>query len=124
MTITENDRLNLRKGFAKVFESERLAEIAMEAMPPLDYASIATKRDLDAIGAELRGEMAELRGDLRGEMAELRGDLRGEMADLKVGLSSLDAKIDSKAAEQMKIMVLTMLTTTVMLGGYVTAVLG
>lgn len=36
----------------------------MEAMPPIDYSQLATKRDLDALGAELRGEMAELRGDM------------------------------------------------------------
>ncbi len=36
----------------------------MEAMPPIDYSQLATKRDLGAVGAELRGEMAELRGDM------------------------------------------------------------
>ena len=67
----------------------RGAALLMARLPPMDWTELATKRDLDALRAELRGEMtglrgemAELRGEmagLRGEMAELRGELRGEM---------------------------------------------
>jgi hypothetical protein len=48
--------------------------------------TLATKQDLVALGAELRGEMAALRTELRGEMAALRTGLRGEMAALGVEL--------------------------------------
>ena len=40
-------------------------------MPPTGWTELATKRDLDALRAELRGEMAELRGELRGEMRSM-----------------------------------------------------
>jgi hypothetical protein len=64
----------------------RGATLLMAAIPPFEWSELATKRDLDSLRVELRGEMAELRGELRGEMAELRGDmrgLRGEMTGLR-----------------------------------------
>jgi hypothetical protein len=64
----------------------RGATLLMAAIPPFEWSELATKRDLDSLRVELRGEMAELRGELRGEMAELRGDmrgLRGEMTGLQ-----------------------------------------
>ena len=36
---------------------------------------VATKRDLNELGTQLRGEMSELRTELRGEMGELRTEL-------------------------------------------------
>jgi len=66
MTSTEKDRLDLRSALERVLESERLADIAMDAMPPIDYNQLTTKADLHALGSELQGEMAELRGELRG----------------------------------------------------------
>jgi len=79
-----------------------LAEIAMNAMPPIPFHEFVTKADLHAGLGELRGElkadigevraeMGELRGEmgeLRGEMGELRGELRGEMGKLRGDLQS------------------------------------
>jgi hypothetical protein len=63
----------------------RGATLLMAAIPPFEWSELATKRDLDSLRVELRGEMAELRGDmrgLRGEMTGLRGELRGEIKEL------------------------------------------
>ncbi len=104
MPISENDRLDLRHALARALGSERLAEVAMEAMPPIDYDQFATGSDVDILGRELRAEMAELRSGLRAEMAELR-------ADLKVGLAS-----------NLRLVLVGQLTSTMMLGAWVTAV--
>jgi hypothetical protein len=40
----------------------------MNHVPPVGLADVATKRDLDALAAELRSEMEALRFDLRGEL--------------------------------------------------------
>ena len=69
MPISENDRLDLRQALVEALGSEHLANVAMEAMPPLDYDQLATRADLDLLGRELRAEMAQLRGELRTDLA-------------------------------------------------------
>jgi hypothetical protein len=95
MTIDEKTRLDLRQEFEKLMGT-RLADAAMEAMPPLDYDQLASKTDVTNLGIELRGELAEMRGEIagvRGEISQLRGDLKNDMGN------------------QLRIMVLTQVTT-------------
>ena len=65
MTINENDRLDLRQELERIFADKRLADIAMEAMPPIDYEQLATRAGLEI----LRGEMSGLRGELKSDIA-------------------------------------------------------
>ncbi len=51
----------------------------MEAMPPLDYPALARAADIDLLGRELRGEMAELRGD----MVRLHGESQVSQASMR-----------------------------------------
>jgi hypothetical protein len=54
----------------------------MEHLPPTGWADVATKRDVDMVRIELRGEIAELRGETRAGLAELGGKfdrLSGEL---------------------------------------------
>jgi len=85
------------------------AETLMDYLPE-DRDQLATKTDIrllkadhSVLGSELRAEMAQLGGDLRAEMAQLGGDLRAEMA------------------QQTRLLMITMMTTTVTI---VLAVLG
>jgi hypothetical protein len=129
MTINEKNRLDLRQALEQLFADQRLAEIAMEAMPPIDYSKLATTRDVGVSAAELRGEMAELRGDfteLRGEFAELRGDfteLRGEFAGLKGEFAELGARVDTAMANNLRTIVASQVATMLMLGGWFTALM-
>ncbi|MEZ5230876.1 MAG: hypothetical protein R2710_30640 [Acidimicrobiales bacterium] len=106
MKATEKDRLDLRQELERVFSNKRFAEIAMEAMPPIDYDRLATKDDVAALGVELRGEMAVLRG----EMAELRGDMKTEIVAVRGEIVTLGRQL-----------LLGQLTTMVMLGAWVAA---
>lgn len=49
----------------------RGAALLMSYLPPTGWTELATKRDLDALRAELRGEMAELRGEMRSMLPKL-----------------------------------------------------
>ena len=51
-------------------------------MPPEDDRP-ATKRDVDQLRTELRGEMGQLRIELRGKMGELRTELHADMDRLR-----------------------------------------
>ncbi len=129
MTSTEKDRLDLRQEFERLFNHPRIAAIAMEAMPPIDYAQLATKQDLNALGTELRGEMTGLRGELKGEMAELRGDFAkleakvdGRFAEVNGNIAQLSGEMHKLNASNVRTMVAGQLTTMMLLGGWVAAV--
>jgi hypothetical protein len=73
------------------------AALLMEYLPPVGWADIARRSDLDALQlsigavrtelrgeiAELRGEFGELRGEMRGEIRAFRAEVRGEITELK-----------------------------------------
>ncbi len=114
MSTNEKDRLDLRQELEKVFSNKRFADIAMEAMPPIDYAQLATKRDLEALRSELLGDHGQLRGEfagLRGEFAELRGEVRSDIAGLR-----------TEMVTNMRLMFAGQLGATMMLGAWVTAI--
>lgn len=58
----------------------RAAALLMAELSPAGWRDLATKRDVDVLGKELRSEMTALRAELRGEIAELRGDFKRELA--------------------------------------------
>ncbi|MEW6152635.1 MAG: hypothetical protein AB1673_01415 [Actinomycetota bacterium] len=73
----------------------RPATILMNLLPPVGYADLARRSDVDGLGMALRGEMADLGAALRGEMADLGAALRGEMADLRVETADLRTEMRS-----------------------------
>jgi len=86
VALTETQRIELYERIKRTSLGEEGANLVMNALPNVDWDSIATHDDLALLRADLRGEMAGLRGemaDLRGEMTGLRSELRGEMATLR-----------------------------------------
>jgi len=129
MTTNEKDRLDLRQALEELFADQRLAEIAMQAMPPIDYSKLATTRDVGASAAELRGEFSELRGEfagLKGEFAELKGEfaeLKGEFAELRGEFAELGARVDTAMANNLRTIVASQVATMLMLGAWLTALM-
>jgi hypothetical protein len=72
LTISEALRHQMYQRLVDTFGPE-VGDALMEHLPPTGWADVATKRDVDMVRIELRGEMAELRSDLRSEIAELSG---------------------------------------------------
>jgi hypothetical protein len=64
MSVTESDRHQLFAWFEEHMGKDRAATM-MSLLPPVGWADVATKRDLDAFADRLRADMQELRADLQ-----------------------------------------------------------
>ena len=92
VAITEETRYQLFQRVEQVL-GEDYAAILMELLPPVGWADVATKRDLDhqrvaltadidAMGAALRSEVHDQGVALRSEIHALGTELRSELRDL------------------------------------------
>jgi hypothetical protein len=70
-------RQSLHARLAELVGAEETA-LLMDYLPPVGWADVATKRDLDV----LRAEMAAMKAELRGEIAELRAEFKGQTTRL------------------------------------------
>lgn len=101
MAISEESRHRLYGRLEEVLGEEQAATL-MEHLPPVGWADVATRRDLDHLGGALRSEMAVLGTELRSEMAVLAGELRVEMAvlggELRVEMGAMESRLRSDLA--------------------------
>jgi hypothetical protein len=59
MSITEASRFQLRTAIGKILDEEA-ADTLMELLPPVGWADVATKTDLQHLRDELKGDMLNL----------------------------------------------------------------
>ena len=59
MSITEASRFQLRTAIGQIL-SEEAADTLMELLPPVGWADVATKTDLQHLRDELKGDMINL----------------------------------------------------------------
>ena len=78
MTITNAQRHDLHKALEQILGAER-ANVLMEHLPPVGWADVATKRDLDHLEERLCK-------DLELQSANLRNDLSGRLMRHTVAL--------------------------------------
>jgi len=91
VAVDERTRHALHARAAEVLGAEH-AETLMSMLPPVGWADVATRRDLDGLQSATRQEMALLRSDIRHEMAKLRTELKGDIHDLHTEFSGLEGK--------------------------------
>lgn len=75
MTVDEQRLRQSRHSHLAALVGADETALLMSYLPPVGWADVATKRDLDTLAAELRSEITVLRS----EMAVLRSDLRAEI---------------------------------------------
>ena len=75
MAISDQTRHRLHQRLDEVLGSDDAATL-MEHLPPVGWADVATKRDLEHLSLELRSELrTELRTELHVELGAIRADL-------------------------------------------------
>lgn len=79
MAVDEAARHQLYNDLVDAVGPESTGTI-MELLPPVGWADVATRQDLDALGHRIETQIADLRADLRTEIATLGRNLRREMA--------------------------------------------
>ena len=71
MSITEASRFQLRTAIGLIL-SEEAADTLMELLPPVGWADVATKTDLQHLRNELKSDINSLRNELKGDMLNLQ----------------------------------------------------
>jgi len=82
------------------------AEALMSYLPPVGWADVATKRDLDALESKLTHRFETMLhreiGSVRGEIGSVRGEIgsvRGEIGSVRGEIGSVHGEIGSVRAE-------------------------
>jgi len=78
VAISEHDRYELHKWLVDN-AGEHVAETLMAHLPPVGWADVATKRDLEHLETVLRLELRAEANALRGDMHELRADVNEKL---------------------------------------------
>lgn len=99
MTISEESRHRLYGRLEEVLGEEQAATL-MQHLPPVGWADVATRRDLEHFAIELRAEMASFDVGLRVEIlklgSDLRAELRSEIGALGSGLRAESGSLGSE----------------------------
>ena len=127
MSITEASRFQLRTAMGQIL-SEEAADTLMELLPPVGWADVATKTDLQHLRDELKSDInslrvatktdiQHLRDEMQADIKNLREELKGDMHALQL---TIEATLEKRLHEQTKWLITTMIAmNTVMLAASV-----
>ena len=105
MSITEASRFQLRTAIGQIL-SEEAADTLMELLPPVGWADVATKTDLQ-----------HLRNEMQADIKNLRDEFKGDMHALQL---TIEIAIEKRIHEQTRWLITTMIAmNTVMLAASV-----
>jgi hypothetical protein len=132
MAISEDRRHEMYEGLIEALGRER-ATTLMEHLPPVGWADVATKRDLDqqtlvlrrdmeaefgkfraeiaSVRAELGSEIASVRSELGSEIASVRAELGSEIASLRTEIAAAETRVERSITEQSRVFVIAVLTS-------------
>ncbi|GMU78117.1 MAG: hypothetical protein AMXMBFR46_09130 [Acidimicrobiia bacterium] len=99
MTIDERSRHALYLRLEQVLGNDE-ASTLMEHLPPVGWADVATRRDLDALRTDLVAEIAGVRSELSAEIAGVRSELSAEIAGVRSELSAEIAGVRSELSAE------------------------
>jgi hypothetical protein len=99
MAISEDRRHEMYEGLIEALGRER-ATTLMEHLPPVGWADVATKRDLDQ-------QTLVLRRDMEAEF----GKVRAEIASVRTEIAAAETRVERSITEQSRVFVIAVLTS-------------
>jgi hypothetical protein len=105
MSITEASRFQLRTAIGQIL-SEEAADTLMELLPPVGWADVATKTDLQHLRDELKADMLNLRNEFKADMLNLRNEFKADIQALQL---SFETTLEKRLHEQTKWFITTMI---------------
>ena len=105
MSITEASRFQLRTAIGQIL-SEEAADTLMELLPPVGWADVATKTDLQHLREELKAEIHSLRVATKTDLQHLRDELKADIQALQL---SFETTLEKRLHEQTKWFITTMI---------------
>jgi hypothetical protein len=98
VAITEDARHRLYQRLEEVLGDEQ-ATTLMEHLPPVGWADVATKRDLDHLQALTQADIERFRVETRAEFAAVRGEIAAGLAAVRgetaAGLAAVRGDMDT-----------------------------
>lgn len=127
MALTEESRHRLYIRLDEQLGPQE-ATTLMELLPPVGWADVATKLDLEHLGVAMKHDIEKVRADLSAEINGLRGEMTAEINGLRGEMTAGFAELRGEMAElradiqhDLRVLALTLMTTFVGLAGVVVA---
>jgi hypothetical protein len=105
MSITEASRFQLRTAIGQIL-SEEAADTLMELLPPVGWADVATKTDLQHLREELKADILNLRNEFKSDILNLRNEFKSDIQALQL---SFETTLEKRLHEQTKWFITTMI---------------
>ena len=105
MSITEASRFQLRTAIGQIL-SEEAADTLMELLPPVGWADVATKTDLQHLREELKADILNLRNEFKADIHALRNEFKADIQALQL---SFETTLEKRLHEQTKWFITTMI---------------
>jgi hypothetical protein len=105
MSITEASRFQLRTAIGQIL-SEEAADTLMELLPPVGWADVATKTDLQHLREELKADILNLRNEFKSDIHALRNEFKADIQALQL---SFETTLEKRLHEQTKWFITTMI---------------
>jgi hypothetical protein len=97
MHIDQQARHELYQRLEAAIGTEATATL-MEYLPPVGWADVATKRDLDHLEVATKRDIEQLRTDTKRDIEQLRTEMRNESGRLRQDLQQLELRLQSEIA--------------------------
>ena len=125
MSITEASRFQLRTAIGQILSKEA-ADTLMELLPPVGWADVATKTDLQHLRDELKAEIHSLRVATKTDLQHLREELKADMLNLrnefKADIQALQLSFETTLAKRLHEQTKWFITTMIAMNAVTVAV--